>query len=73
MSAELAFVFSIVKNTSLEQLQMSIVTVYLICPDFWLQYFCKLVISTDPSQGIYRVIESRSVRSVTLYYMKSHN
>jgi len=27
-------------------------------PDFWLQYFAHSLVSTNPSQGIYRGIEA---------------
>lgn len=42
-------------------------------PDFRLQYFTHSSVSTNPSQGIYRGIESLSALSVTLYYLKSRN
>jgi len=34
------------------------VTIRLKLPDFWLQYFAHSLVSTNPSQGIYRGIEA---------------
>ena len=44
-------------------------------PDLRLQYFTHSSVSTKASLGIlvYRRIESRSARSVTLYYLKSRD
>ena len=41
-------------------------------PHFGYNVF-KLAVSTDPSQGIYRGIESLSARSVTRYSLKSRS
>jgi hypothetical protein len=34
------------------------ITIRLKLPDFWLQYFAHSLVSTNPSQGIYRGIEA---------------
>jgi hypothetical protein len=49
------------------------VTIRLKLPDFWLQYFAHSLVSTNPSQGIYRGIEATLLVPLTLYSLKFNN